>query len=85
MGVAVMMSVSGLVPLLAEHRPLANAEAVLLVHDNEREVLEVHALLYEGVRPDDDVRLAGRYRSSAARLLGRAQRARERARRSPGR
>src|SRR5918992_1692711 len=48
-------------PFLAEHRPLADAEAVLLVHDDEREVVEIYAFLYEGVRPDDDVCLAGRY------------------------
>src|SRR5215208_1297609 len=48
-------------PFLAEHRPLADAEAVLLVHNDEREVVEIYAFLYEGVRPDDDVGLAGCY------------------------
>src|SRR5215210_508372 len=48
-------------PFLAEHRPLADAEAVLLVHDDEREVVEIYAFLYEGVRSDDDVGLAGGY------------------------
>src|SRR5215217_4623772 len=48
-------------PFLTEHRPLADAEAVLLVYDDEREVVEIHAFLYEGVRPYDDVGLASGY------------------------
>ena len=48
-------------PFLSEHRPLADAEAVLLVHDDEREIVEIYAFLYEGVCPDDDVGLAGGY------------------------
>src|SRR5215218_1204702 len=48
-------------PFLTEHRPLSDAEAVLLVHDDEREIVEIHAFLYEGVRPYDDVGLASGY------------------------
>ena len=38
---------------LGVHRgPLAHAEAVLLVHDDDREVAELHGLLDQGVGAD---------------------------------
>ena len=46
--------VRGLGGLAAQGIPLLDAEAVLLVDDDEREVLEAHVLLDEGVRADDD-------------------------------
>ena len=54
-GVAVRVRTStvgaqGLQPLLVLH-----AEALLLVHHDEAEVLEPHVLAEEPVRPDDDV------------------------------
>src|SRR2546428_1464172 len=42
-------------PLLPECRPLADAEAVLLVHDRETEPLERDALFDERVRTDRDI------------------------------
>jgi len=43
-----------------EHGALRHAEAVLLVDDDEAQALERHGALEQGVRADDEVRLAGR-------------------------
>ena len=45
---------------LDERGALRDAEAVLLVDDGDGEVAEVDLLLDEGVRPDDDLRVARR-------------------------
>ena len=62
---------------LDERAPLAHAEAVLLVDDGDGEIVEVDLLLDQGVRPDDDVRVAGRDQLPRGRVLARADRARE--------
>ena len=54
-----MTSVSGvLAPFSLKTVALPHPEAVLLVHDDQREVVELDALLDQGVRPDNDVGLA---------------------------
>ncbi len=45
--------------LLLELQPLVDAEPVLLVDDHQRELLEAHGLLKEGMRTHDDLRMAG--------------------------
>ena len=61
-GVAVMMSWCGTrascSPLCLQLQPLLDAEAVLLVDDHERELLERDAFLEQRVRADDDVHVA---------------------------
>jgi hypothetical protein len=68
-----MMSVSGLI----ERGPLADAEAVLLVHHHDREVVELYALLYERVGPNHDIRLPALYGIERRAALCGAQRAGE--------
>ena len=46
--------------LLLERRALRDAEAVLLVRDDEAEMREVHIILDQRVRADDDVDLVAR-------------------------
>ena len=43
---------------LLEALLVGDAEALLLVHDDESELLEGNVLLYESVSPDDDIDLA---------------------------
>ena len=54
-GVAVMCSTCGARPSV-ERPPLLDAEAVLLVHDGDRELGQVDALLDQRVRADHDLR-----------------------------
>ena len=63
-GVAVISRTCGRAAgrLCLERAALVDAEAVLLVHDREREVRERDGLLDERVGADDDPRLAGRDR-----------------------
>ena len=42
-------------PLLFQRRPLADAEAVLFVRDDQAQAAEGHVILYQGVSPDEDV------------------------------
>jgi len=57
MGVALMTRVWGLAPLLFQLAPLAHAETVLLVGDDHAQVVVVHALLDQGMGPDDHLGL----------------------------
>ena len=43
------------VPLLSQRSPLMDAKTVLLVDDRKCQLIERHALLDQGVRPDDNV------------------------------
>ena len=58
MGVAVMVSTSDLGSHLFEALLVGDAEALLLVHDDESELLEGNVLLNESVGADDDIDLA---------------------------
>ena len=58
MGVAVMTSMCGLKPFLPQRRALLHPEAVLLVHDRQSQLVEIDALLNQGVRADGDVDVA---------------------------
>ena len=67
-GVAVITSTSGTAAagLVAQRRPLLDAEAVLLVDDDHAEAAEVDAPLDQRVRADDDVdRTRGEVRPAA--------------------
>ena len=51
--------VRGLLALAAQGVALLDAEAVLLVDDDQAEVVELHLVLDQGVGADDDAGLAG--------------------------
>ena len=59
-GVAVITSTSTASPLLRQREPLMHAEAVLLVDDREREIVERDVLLEQRVGADQQVDLAAR-------------------------
>jgi len=48
------------VPFLLHPQPLLNAEPMLLVHDDEREMGEIEAFLEQRVRAHDDAHVAAR-------------------------
>ena len=50
-----MSSTSGLQPLVAQRGALLDAEAMLLVDDDEPQLVERHRLLHERVCPDDEM------------------------------
>ena len=52
--------------LLAQGQALVHPEAVLLVDDGQRQAAEAHALLEQGVRPDDHRHPSGRDRAERA-------------------
>ena len=58
MGVAVITSRCGLVPLERSDGALFHAEAVLLVDDDELQVRECDRVFDQGMRADDDLDLA---------------------------
>jgi hypothetical protein len=64
---------------LDQRCPLAHAEAVLLVDHGHREVVEVDLFLDQGMRTDDDVRVAGRDELTGGRVRTRPERARQKA------
>lgn len=51
--------VRGLFALAAQGVPLLDAEPVLLVHHDQAQVVELHLVLDQRMRPDDDPRLGG--------------------------
>ncbi len=62
-GVAVMTRTCGGWSALARKRvALLDAEAVLLVDDDQTEVTELHCLVEQSVGTDDDARLSRRHR-----------------------
>ncbi len=58
-GVAVIVSTSTLLAHLLDALLVRDAEALLLVDDEQPEILELHVLRQQAVRADDDVDLAG--------------------------
>ena len=62
---------------LRERAPLSDAEPVLLVDDDDREIAEVDLLLDQRVRPDDERRVTRGDELPHGRVLARPQRARE--------
>ncbi len=62
-----------------ERAPLRDAEAMLLVHDGDGEVVEVDLRLDQRVRADDDLGVSGRDHLPRGRVLLRPQRARQQA------
>ena len=69
---------------LAQLLLLRDAEAVLLVDDQQPEVLEPDVLREQAVRPDDDVDLPGLELRDDVRLLRRRRRSARASRPSPG-
>ena len=57
-GVAVITSTSGSLPMPLQHRALLDAEPVLLVDDDEAELRERRVAVEQRVRADDDVDVA---------------------------
>ena len=53
------MRASVICSLRRQRRPLLNPESVLLVHDHESEISELHCLGEQGVRADHDPGIAG--------------------------
>ena len=64
-------------PTFDQGTALTDAEPVLLVDDCDGEVVEVHFLLDERVRTDDDVRVTGSDELTHGGMLLRPQRARQ--------
>ena len=58
-GVAVIVRTSTLLPQLLDLLLVRHAEPLLLVHDQQPEIAELHVLRQQPVRADDDVDLAG--------------------------
>ena len=69
---------------LLEPLLVGDAEALLLVDDQQAEILEADVARQQAVRADDDVDLAVRQRRHRLLLLGLAAEARQHARRAPG-
>ena len=60
--------------LAVQRRALAHAEAVLLVHDGQREPVELDRVLDQRVRADQQPQLAGAPGAPARRALARGRR-----------
>ena len=69
-GVALIVSTSTLLAELLDLLLVRDAEALLLVHDQQAEIAELHVLRQQPVRADDDVDLAGGEVGERLLLLG---------------